>query len=96
VDAQGFSSTVLSSAQAVAFNPAFKHAPLDIALSATALDETITAFGLVGTLSSTDPDPGSSFTYKLVAGDGDADNASFVISGDRLLIKAAANYEAKT
>jgi Lectin C-type domain/RTX calcium-binding nonapeptide repeat (4 copies) len=95
VDGQGFSSTLLSSAQVVAFNPAFKHAPLDIALSATAFDETITAYGLIGTLSSIDPDAGSRFTYSLVAGDGDVDNASFVLSGNQLLIKTTANYEAK-
>lgn len=39
---------------------------------------------VVGTLSSTDPDSGDTFTYSLVEGVGDTDNTAFTIVGDEL------------
>ncbi|MFO7593322.1 MAG: hypothetical protein R6X15_04660, partial [Pseudomonadota bacterium] len=39
---------------------------------------------VVGTASTVDADTGESFTYSLVAGTGDTDNASFNINGDEL------------
>jgi len=50
---------------------------------------------LVGTLSSTDPDAGNTFTYSLVSGTGSDDNASFTIFNNQLLTNATFNYEAK-
>ncbi|MGL2994952.1 MBG domain-containing protein [Flavobacterium sp. TSSA_36] len=70
-------------------------APTDISLSASAIDENVTANSTVGTLSSTDVDT-SAFTYSLVAGAGDTDNASFSISGSDLKITASPDFETKS
>ena len=71
-------------------------APTDIALSASALNENVVANTAVGALSSTDPDAGNTFTYTLVAGTGDTDNAAFNISGSSLRISAMPDFEAKS
>ena len=49
----------------------------------------------VGTFSTTDPDTGNTFTYSLVGGTGDSDNASFTISGSTLKTAASFDYETK-
>ncbi|MEM0578829.1 hypothetical protein, partial [Flavobacterium polysaccharolyticum] len=67
-------------------------APTDIALSASAINENMPANSTVGALSSTDVDS-SSFTYSLVAGAGDTDNAAFTISGSDLKITASPDFE---
>ena len=59
-------------------------APTDIALSNTVLATTAPIGATVGTLTTTDPTPGDTFTYTLVGGAGSADNADFAIDGDRL------------
>ncbi len=59
-------------------------APTDIALSNNGVNHSGGVNAPVGTLSSTDPDPGSNFTYTLVSGAGDTDNALFNISGATL------------
>ncbi|TAF71447.1 MAG: T9SS C-terminal target domain-containing protein, partial [Flavobacterium sp.] len=69
-------------------------APTDITLSAAAIDENVAANSTVGTLSSTDGDT-SSFTYALVAGTGDTDNAAFSISGSDLKINSSPDFETK-
>jgi hypothetical protein len=46
----------------------------------------------VGTLTTTDPDPGDSFTYSFCGG---TDDASFTIAGDALQTAAVFDYEAK-
>ena len=71
-------------------------APTDIALSATAINENVASNSAVGTLSSTDTDAGNTFTYTLVAGAGDTDNASFNISGSNLQITNSPDFEAKS
>jgi len=71
-------------------------APTDLSLSATSVAENAGADAAVGTLSATDSDAGSSFTYVLVAGDGDTDNASFHISGEQLSATSSLNFEAKS
>ncbi len=48
----------------------------------------------MGTFSSTDVD-NTTFTYTLVAGAGDDDNASFAIEGDILKTVASFDYETK-
>jgi hypothetical protein len=50
--------------------------PTDIALSATTIAENNAANATVGTLSTTDVDAGDTFTYTLVSGTGDTDNAA--------------------
>ncbi|NTW01615.1 MAG: hypothetical protein HGA19_09925, partial [Oscillochloris sp.] len=56
-------------------------APTDISLAPSSVNENAAAITTVGTLSATDPDTGSTFTYALVTGTGDTDNASFSITG---------------
>ncbi|MCZ8228826.1 MBG domain-containing protein [Flavobacterium sp.] len=81
-------------------NPIFSvtnnSAPTDIALSNTSINENVAANSTVGTLSTTDPDSGNTFTYTLVAGAGSTDNASFSISGNNLTINASPNFETKS
>ena len=71
-------------------------APTDIALSATSIAENNAVDGNVGTLSTTDPDSGDTFTYSLVAGTGDTDNGSFSIIGRSLQAGVAFDFETKS
>ena len=70
--------------------------PTDISLSSTSVAENQPAGTAVGTLTTTDPDTGNTFTYRLVSGTGSTDNASFTISGSTLQTAASFNYEAKS
>ena len=71
-------------------------APTDIRLSSASIPENQLAGTLIGAFTTTDPNlPDDSHTYTLVAGNGDADNASFTIDGNELRTKASFNYEAK-
>jgi hypothetical protein len=65
-------------------------APTDLALSGTTLGQAAGTNAVIGTLSTTDPDAGDTFTYTLVAGTGATDNASFNISGPSLRANNAA------
>lgn len=71
-------------------------APTALASSNLSLAENAGANAEIGTLSSTDPDIGDSFTYSLVSGTGDTDNASFDISGGKLIAKSSFNFESKS
>ena len=71
-------------------------APTDIALSSAVIAENAGANATVGTLSSTDPDAGSTFTYTLVAGAGDTDNASFNINAGSLRATSNLDFENKS
>ncbi|HEX8104180.1 MAG TPA: cadherin domain-containing protein [Solirubrobacteraceae bacterium] len=66
--------------------------PTDIALSNDSVAENQAAGTTVGTLSSTDPDDSSGFTYALAGG---ADDGKFEIDGDALKTKESFDYEAK-
>jgi hypothetical protein len=68
--------------------------PTDITLSASSIAENQASGTTVGTLNTTDPDAGNTFTYTLVSGDGDADNANFTIDGTTL--KTAASFDLET
>ena len=46
-------------------------------------------------MTTTDPDAGDTFTYTLVAGAGDTDNASFGIVGGQLVTAAVFDFETK-
>jgi PKD repeat protein len=70
-------------------------APTDISLSNSSVAENEPVNTIVGTLSTTDPNPGDTFTYTLVSGPGNDDNASFNINGDSLRTSAIFDYEAK-
>ena len=82
VTTQNTSTTVVSSS--------INDAPTDIALANSSVNQSGGANALVGTLWSTDPDPGSSFTYMLASGTGDTHNALFNISGNSLRANDAA------
>jgi len=69
-------------------------APTDLTLSATSINENVAAGTTLGTFSTTDAE-GGSFTYALVAGDGNTDNTAFALSGNQLKINASPNFEAK-
>ena len=71
-------------------------APTDIALSASTIAENNTIGDVIGTFSTTDPDTGNTFTYTIVSGTGDTDNASFTIDGESLKANAAFNFETKS
>ncbi|KAI9129302.1 FG-GAP-like repeat-containing protein [Acaryochloris sp. CCMEE 5410] len=68
-------------------------APTDLALSNTTLSENGAANSVVGQFTTTDPDAGDTFTYTLVPGTGDADNAAFSIVNDQLQINASPDFE---
>jgi hypothetical protein len=68
-------------------------APTDIALSASSIAENNAVGDSVGTLSSTDVDAGDTFTYTLVSGTGDTDNASFNITGSSLQAGVVFDFE---
>jgi hypothetical protein len=71
-------------------------APTDLGLSSTTIAENVLAASVVGTLSTTDPNPGNTFTYSLVPGTGSTDNAAFTIAGNRLKINASPDFESKS
>ena len=70
--------------------------PTQIILSSTSIAENQAAGAIVGLFSTTDPDVGDAFTYALVNGDGDGDNASFTIAGGTLKASENFDYETKT
>jgi hypothetical protein len=70
--------------------------PYALLLSNTSQAENTTANTTIGTFSTSDVDSGDTFTYSLVAGTGDTDNASFNISGANLRNTSVFNYEAKS
>ncbi|MBL7189126.1 MAG: cadherin-like domain-containing protein [Phycisphaerae bacterium] len=69
--------------------------PTDIQLDSTSVAENQPIGSVVGRISTTDPDTGDTFTYSLVSGTGDEDNASFTISGDQLLTGEVFDFETK-
>ena len=80
----------LSSSKAVTINVTdVDEAPTDIALSNASVDENSAAATVVGTLSSTDPDAGSSATYTLVNDAG----GRFAVSGNTLVVAGNLDYE---
>ena len=69
--------------------------PTNISLSNSSIDENVATGTTVGTLSTTDPDAGNTFTYTLVIGAGDTNNGSFYIDGTTLKSKEVFDYETK-
>ncbi|MBO2597336.1 tandem-95 repeat protein [Shewanella algae] len=58
--------------------------PTDISLSNNSVSQSGGSNAVVGTLTTTDADVGDSFSYALIAGNGDTNNGSFNLSGDSL------------
>jgi VCBS repeat-containing protein len=71
-------------------------APTDISLSAATVAENAAVGTTVGTFTTTDVDAGDTFTYTLVTGTGDTDNAAFTIAGAALKTAASFNFEGKS
>ncbi|WP_341884221.1 cadherin domain-containing protein, partial [Synechococcus sp. UW140] len=73
-------------------------APTDLTFTSSGINENSPAGTVIGTLSATDPDSGSSFTYALVAGNGtnDADNALVEIVGNQVIVKSGAVIDFET
>jgi large repetitive protein len=69
--------------------------PTDIFLSDATVAENLPAGTIVGTLSSTDPNPDPTHAYTLVAGVGDDDNGFFTIDGDTVKTAGPFNFEAR-
>lgn len=78
------------------FSVATDQPPTDISLSHASVDENQPSGTTVGTFSTTDPDAGDTFTYTLVSGTGDTDNASFQIDGATLKTSAVFDFETKS
>lgn len=70
--------------------------PTDIVLSNDSVEEDRSIGTTVGVLSATDADAGETFTFSLVSGTGDTDNASFSISGTSLLTAEVFDFNVKS
>ncbi|BDD05377.1 cadherin domain-containing protein [Aureibacter tunicatorum] len=70
------------------------NAPTDIALSNNSILENQAIGTIVGSLTASDPDNGQTHTFSLVAGQGDTDNVSFKIVGDKLQSDEIFDFEA--
>ncbi|MGY0041206.1 beta strand repeat-containing protein [Pedobacter sp. NJ-S-72] len=70
--------------------------PTSISLAAVDLFENKPAGALAGTLSSTSLDPNATFTYTLVGGTGDTDNALFDIAGNLVKTKTSLSFIQKS
>ena len=66
--------------------------PTNIVLSNSSFAENSASGTFIGKLTSTDPDPGSTFTYSLTGGD----SASFKLSQDSLFSAIVPNFESKS
>ena len=75
--------------------PAENTAPTDITLSVASIDEGNEIGDVIGAFSATDANVGDTFTYTLVAGIGDTDNASFTIDVANLKAGEVFDYETK-
>jgi Ca2+-binding RTX toxin-like protein len=73
--------------------PGTNNPPTDISLSNTAIPEGVLAETVVGTFSTTDPDANDTFTYELISGTGDTDNALFTITENYLTIDVTPDFE---
>jgi Ca2+-binding RTX toxin-like protein len=97
--AQGVHMVTVSAGQVIDgldFGSILNRPPTDIGLSNTTVGENLPVDTAVGTFSSTDPDPDNTFTYSLVSGDGDTDNARFSMAGGTLQTATVFDYEAQS
>ncbi|MNS00982.1 hypothetical protein D3C72_322560 [compost metagenome] len=71
-------------------------APTDIMLATATLYENRPAGSSAGSLSSTSGNPAATYTYSLVPGSGDTDNALFVINGNAINTVGSFDFEQKS
>ena len=69
--------------------------PTGMSLDNSSVAENQPSGTAVGDFSTTDPDSNDTFTYSLVSGEGDDDNASFTIADSQLQTAASFDYETK-
>ena len=74
----------------------FNSDPTDLMLSVMAVDENIAAVSEIAILTTADLEINDQYTYGLIAGTGDTDNALFTIVGSSLQIKNSPNFESKS
>ncbi len=73
-----------------------EEAPTDIQLSNLDIEENNQTLVEIGVLSSTDEDTDETFRYTLVSGEGDVDNAAFIIDDNRLIATEVFDFEIKS
>ncbi len=71
-------------------------APYAIDFSSSSFNENQAPNAVAATLSGGDPEIVDTFTYALVAGDGDTDNANFSIDNNLLVFLSSADFETKS
>ncbi len=69
--------------------------PTDLLLSNNTITENLAVGTEIGSLSSLSDNDDTTFTYAFISGEGDQDNSSFTINGDKLLSNDEFNYEEK-
>lgn len=71
------------------------HDPEDILIANLTIKEGNSTNHLVSKITTVDGDADDTFSYELVSGEGDEDNAQFYITGDALYIFNITNYDVK-
>lgn len=71
-------------------------APFDIVIDTLTIKEDNEPMAYISKIKTLDNDQPDYFTYTLVSGAGDIDNAEFFIDGDNLLINSKSNYDVKS
>ncbi|MBN1370659.1 MAG: cadherin domain-containing protein, partial [Anaerolineaceae bacterium] len=71
-------------------------APTDISLTPATVYENRSAGTLVGALAAVDANLGDTFTFALVAGGGDTDNAAFALTGPTLVTAQTFDFETRS
>jgi len=74
----------------------FNSAPTALALTATNVDENVAVNTTIGTFTTSDFDPGNTFTYSLVSGAGSTDNSAFSINNNQLQINLSPDFETQS
>jgi hypothetical protein len=85
-EGEGIAESVITPAVLI---PLQNSAPSALILSTVSISLDLQWGDVVATLTTTDPDPGNEFVYRLVSGPGDSDNHSFLIYGSRLILRGA-------
>ena len=95
-DAEDITNPITSAPEPIVDIAPPNNPPTDIALSNASVNQSAGINAEVGTLTTTDPDAGNTFTYTLMSGVGGEDNTSFNISGNALRANNAAALVAGT
>ncbi len=71
-------------------------APTNLSLSSTVIGENNLIGAAIGNFTTSDPNPGDTFVYSIVAGEGDDDNDAFSISDSTLTANRIFDFESKS